>query len=330
MNVSAAATCVSAHRKKKILVVIIHEFFSALINWVHFFLSRSGRKGLGDLFFLCIDDEPNEKLKLMLGVQCDAIITQGVFNSPLVSGAVLAASQGVQSRIWLYRADMAAQLLSKGSDVLFADIDAYWLRCPFPAIDALLAKGFDIVGSRGTFPDDVVARFNSTLCLGFAYFRASAGNVQLLAAAVEAMRVMPYPDDQMYLNRKIYLDGKMAEMSQGEEKAGDRSALSIFLGVFGVGTNALRLALLPMAMATRMCNGNTWETATVAHCYSHDKLKRLKTKVHAARIVGLWKVRRDWENVFHQRSKYLYNGTGLHDPSKLLAVLTASDYSTVE
>ena len=339
---SAPATCARAQRKNsklKIILAVSTEFFPVLINWASYYLALCGSDHLGDLFFLCMDKGPNDELKLMLGMQCDAIISTGVYNSPLVSQGAESAARGVQSKIWFHRAEIAAQLLSGGYDVLLADLDAYWLRCPFPAIDALLAKGFDIVGSRGTFPDDVAERFNSTLCLGFAYFCASAGTVQIFSAAVEAMRAQVRPDDQVSINRLVFLDGRMVALGPNPNPDpnlfldGRPVALGptadAFQGAFRMGARDLRLALLPTDVVTRSCNNKTWSAAHIAHCYSGDNLKRYKVKYQAARTIGMWKVRRDWENVL-RRSHLVNNGTGSYIPSRLMQALTGPDYSFIK
>jgi len=282
-------------RPFKILIALTDGFFPVFVNWVQFYVSLCGWEKLDDILFVCFDWPERNKLRKLLGIHCQVVIKLGTSTVASVTPNQLLANHSrpmsPQLTVWVQRAHTVKQLLSAGTDVFMVDLDAYWLRDPFPLVDSYISSGFDVVGSRGTFPEDVAKMFNATLCLGFAYFRSGPAVVSLWSQVLDKMLLKTHPDDQWSINHEIFVHGNFSI----DETPRSGSLGGSFRSPDGSNT---RVLLLSTAQIERNCDSNTSARATVAHCYSAEPIKSTKAKIAGAKGAKLWRVRKDWQKTF--------------------------------
>lgn len=282
--------------KIKVLLTLTDGFFPVLVNWVQFYIALCGWDALDDLFFVCFDWRERNKLRKLLGINCHVVINLGTSNvSYITPNYTLLENRpnkplNPQQTVWVHRAQIMSLLLSAGFDVLMVDLDAYWLRNPFPLIDSLVSMGYDVVGSRGSFPDFLAIRNNATLCLGFAFFRANTQTAALWSRVLDTISRMKHPDDQLGINEIIFFDKSFTMEAP--------STLKFFRGAFNSSGKHFRLALLPAEKVQRVCDSNTSNIAVVAHCYSQEKIKSTNAKKFSGAGFGLWRVRKNWQKIF--------------------------------
>eukprot|EP00981_Chlorochromonas_danica_P004431 scaffold886_cov174-Ochromonas_danica.AAC.22 len=98
------------------------------------------------------------------------------------------------------------QLLEEGVDVFVSDIDAIWLKSPFPDLNTLLPTS-QIVSSRGSFPKDLSGAWGFTLCMGFIYIQASPMSLTLFRHVLHHMLATHggyKGDDQYSINQVLF------------------------------------------------------------------------------------------------------------------------------
>ena len=90
-------------------------------------------------------------------------------------------------------------LLRKGYDVLFSDVDTVWLQNPFPYFES---DRYDVFGQVDMYNPKL--KFPRVLCAGFVYYKANDKTIQLVQTWIHNMR--RYGDrkpDQVVLNNVI-------------------------------------------------------------------------------------------------------------------------------
>lgn len=115
-------------RPLRIVVTCSDQYFPVLMNWlVHY--HRICPK-ISNIFLICLDTSIQDRL-LKMGLQCSHLFryTTGYHN------------------LWLARVRITQSLMRQGFDVLMADVDAVWLRNPFPAIENHIRHS-DIIGMK--------------------------------------------------------------------------------------------------------------------------------------------------------------------------------------
>ena len=155
--------------------------------------------------------------------------------------------------IWAVRVQQLQQLLQAGYGALFFDADVIWqadlrhtriLGTPLVALgskiggsrntsssfsanrsnkrDGVRSDGwsdprfaFDVVASRGSFPNDVGSMWGATLCMGLVFFAPTPGSLALVSRL--ASRILPGKtfDDQLALNRILLHDAMLTWSSRG-------------------------------------------------------------------------------------------------------------------
>ena len=156
--------------------------------------------------------------------------------SDVIKGDVL-KSEGHSDHmrdLWALRVLELRQLLRAGYGALFFDVDAVWqadLRDArylgtHPAgtgsddekiskngsssvSSSRIAHAYDVVASRGSFPNDVGNVWGATLCMGLVYFAPTPGGKAVVSRL--AARILPGQpfDDQMALNRALLHDAEL-------------------------------------------------------------------------------------------------------------------------
>lgn len=67
--------------------------------------------------------------------------------------------------VWLERMRVVYEVVSSGIPVLLSDVDAIWLRDALSEIMAMSIdqpRGYDMIFSSGTFPNETFALFGAT------------------------------------------------------------------------------------------------------------------------------------------------------------------------
>ena len=299
------------------LLTLTDGFFPVLVNWVQYFIALCGWDALDNLFFVCFDWRERYKLRKLLGINCHIVINLATSNvSYITPNYTLLENRpnkplNPQQTVWVHRAQIMSLLLFAGYDVLMCDLDAYWLRNPFPLIESFVSMGYDVVGSRGSFPERLAKLNNGTLCLGFAYFRANNTYTALLWSHVfDTILRMKHPDDQLAINNFIFGDGQFTMEAP--------STFAFFRGAYNNSSGMhFRLALLPAEKVQRVCDSNTSALAVVAHCYSQDIIKSTNAKKHIGAGLGMWRVSKNWQKIFLTYNMSIAGNNG----SKLLSSL---------
>ena len=231
----------------------------------------------------------------LLGRPCDLVVNSGRYFSVIGPHTKnnqrdsLFMLRGLQSNAYVYRARVGMHLLAEGFDVMMVDIDAYWLRNPFRTIDAYLDQGADLIGTHGSFPDNIFRLFNTTFCIGFSYYRASPSVAKVWGDVATRMVALRRPDDAIILNHEIFVSGQFQVMQTADPFRG-----AFHLNSTSENNKTFTLFLIPATIVHRShCNDSTQFHAVIAHCDAKQALKTTASKISATRGIGLWKVRRD-------------------------------------
>ena len=135
--------------------------------------------------------------------------------------------------LWALRVLELRQLLRAGYGALFFDVDAVWQadlrharylgthsagtsnengnnrRTGSTGSSSGIVHAYDVVASRGSFPNDVGNFWGATLCMGLVYFAPTPGGKAVVSRL--AARILPGQpfDDQMALNRALLHDAAL-------------------------------------------------------------------------------------------------------------------------
>lgn len=106
---------------------------------------------------------------------------------------------GVRKRraIWKLRVKALTCLVDGGNNVLLSDSDALWLGNPVDYMEGEEFENSDVLAQRAIFPFNLGREWGSTICMGFAMFRARgrAGMAYYLQAMLRL--VATTRDDQV-------------------------------------------------------------------------------------------------------------------------------------
>jgi hypothetical protein len=103
-------------RPLRVVVAITDGYLPVFVNWLLHF--RNICPSLSSLYIICLDSKV-EKMLPTIGLAC-ATVHHGT------------KEHSVWTNTMIGRVKMPHHLLQEGYDVLFSDIDAYWIRNPFP------------------------------------------------------------------------------------------------------------------------------------------------------------------------------------------------------
>lgn len=175
----------------KILVFVDNCYFSLFANWYRQYLDICGDRRRHLLEVVCMDSEVAHSLR-HLGLTCSL----KSFVMPNYR-----TYHRKQAAVWIKRLEVIIRFLDEGTDLLLSDTDAIWRSDPFVYIQQHLSTSF-IVASRGNFPIHVFEKHGATICMGFAYFKASALTSILMKKVLHEMR-HDRPDDQYAINNVL-------------------------------------------------------------------------------------------------------------------------------
>ena len=260
-------------RHLRIMTSSTDEYFPVFMNWLVYFHRIC--PNIPSIYFICLDTIIEKKLA-NYGLTC-AFVHH-------------IAAKGVND-VWLVRTRLTHTLLSQGYDVLLTDADALWLRNPFPYIEAHISS--DVISSRGSYPEGVSSALGAALCMGFVYIKASEHTAKLWGAIAADMVKHPNPDDQRDVNNHLKSLGlhytpRPRYIGSTEANTGNFRHHSYNFGV----------TLLPHTLFPRICDmekKGTVQGAVVLHCLSHEK--KGNAKMSTAEALGMWRLRKDWQQV---------------------------------
>ena len=259
------------------LVVAGHAHLELLMNWLVAYRRHSSNYIIG-----CLDTTLLDVLR-QKNIECVLVPNQG---GPLMPGLRLremARRRGPDARprasVWESRMRMVLCLLRASYNVTIADTDAVFLR---DASEWL--TGYDLVASRGNFPEWSAERWGASLCLGLARFNPGAHVAALTKHLVE--RTQSLRDDQRAVNHVLH----EADIAWAPETADGKLLFATSTTTAAGVTRLVKVGLLPHAKFVRDCSHGT-RGAVVVHCVSRD------AKREALERAGAWVLRDDWRAV---------------------------------
>lgn len=175
-------------RNFKILVFVDNCYFSLFTNWYYHYLDVCGLRRKSQLEVVCMDTEVSLSL-YQLGLNCST----SSFVMPNYH-----SYKKKQAMVWIKRLEVILHYLESSIDLLLTDTDAIWRSDPFPFIQPHLSTSH-VIASRGNFPSIVSSKYGATICMGFAYFKASMFSLTLMRAVLQEMKY-DRPDDQYAIN----------------------------------------------------------------------------------------------------------------------------------
>ena len=259
------------------LVVAGHAHVELLMNWLVAYRRHSSNYIIG-----CLDTTLFDVLR-QKGVDCVLVPNQ---SGPLMPGLRLremARRRGPDARprasVWESRMRMVLCLLRASYNVTIADTDAVFLSDASPWL-----SGFDLVASRGNFPEWSAERWGASLCLGLARFNTGAHVSSLTKHLVE--RTQSLRDDQRAVNHVLH----EADIAWAPETSDGKLLFATSTTTAAGFTRLLTVGLLPHLRFVRDCSHGT-RGAVVVHCVSRD------AKREALEKAGAWVLRDDWRDV---------------------------------
>mmetsp|Transcript_9799 Transcript_9799/g.21981 ORF Transcript_9799/g.21981 Transcript_9799/m.21981 type:complete len:480 (-) Transcript_9799:83-1522(-) len=262
-------------RPVRVVVAITDGYLPVFVNWLLHF--RNICPSLSSLYIICLDPKV-EKMLPTIGLAC-ATVHHGT------------KEHSVWTNTMIRRVKMPHHLLQEGYDVLFSDIDAYWIRNPFPTLQQTSSE---IQASRGSFPENIGKKLGATLCMGFVYIRGSEHTARLWAEVIREMTKSNTPDDQRDMNNVfmrlgLHYPGPMPTYA---------SSTTLDTGSFVHHNHTFSVTLLPHSTFPRICDPYGADRdaianhAIIAHCMY---AKVGEAKAVGAEALGLWQLKKDWD-----------------------------------
>ena len=257
------------------LVVSGHAHLELLMNWLVAYRRHSINYIIG-----CLDTTLFDVLR-QKNIECVLVPNQ---SGPLMPGLRLREIQrrnGGRPRasVWESRMRMVLCLLRASYNVTIADTDAVFLSDASSWL-----SGYDLVASRGNFPEWSAERWGASLCLGLARFNPGAHVAALTKHLVE--RTQSLRDDQRAVNHVLH----EADVAWAPETADGKLLFATSTTTAVGSTRLVKVGLLPHAKFVRDCSHGT-RGAVVVHCVSRD------AKREALERAGAWVLRDDWRDV---------------------------------
>ena len=179
--------------------------------------------------------------------------------------------------VWKTRVRVLRCLVKEGYDVILSDSDALWLGDPMEFIDLSSSSSSSVIASRGGYLRKIGSEWGSTMCVGFAMFRATGAALDTFQDAIQRI-VLGIGDDQIALNQAalelgiVWNEG--SDIRYGKRTGFGKGAIT---GLSGDDGESFEVTLLPHNKFTRHCAGTPITNETVVvHCF-HRKAARAKT-----------------------------------------------------
>ena len=247
------------------------RYLEVLMNW----LVALAAHGIGNYLVVALD-EPLYRF----------LAERGVPVAPTAFGGDLRA-------LWIRRIEVFAALCAAGTDFIHSDVDAVWMRDPRAAY--LSDPQTELTISQGTvWPPEVHQRFGFVLCCGLFRLRSTARTQRLLSAL--ASHVLDTGDDQVSLNRLVAARIPTWRIARDDAyyiEGGGKRFLCSRSVIQGVGTDGLRLALLPHHLFQRVPALSTEPPYVVHQLTRKDPAAKLQEFAHH----GCPWLRPDWREI---------------------------------
>lgn len=190
--------------------------------------------------------------------------------------------------IWRLRIKVTACLLAAGFDVIASDADALWIHDPMTEMESAAHNESSIVASRGHFPFPLGRKWGSTMCMGFALFRASGMGMEVWQQVMQRIGD-EIGDDQIALNNAADELGivwdSYSDMRFEASTGVGRGVVPSLTTTTGVN---FTVTLLPHSRYTRKCSTTPISNETVvAHCVAR---KNAGAKTSWMQESNLWYV----------------------------------------
>jgi Nucleotide-diphospho-sugar transferase len=248
--------------KARILAFVSGDYVPVAHNW----LRALSRLGLEERVSLVTLDASSR----------DAFPPERVLHRPLT------VRDDDLAPLWTHRIEVLRGMLATGEAIIHSDVDAVWLRSPFPD---LIACGAPAVFSQGTvWPPDVHRSHGLVLCCGFFYLEARRETLEFIDEV--SSRLLEERDDQAAVNRVVAgrLDAWTIEEPYEIAFGNDRYFASRAPIRGRLEPGGLNVAVLPHHAYPRLLDTVTPETI-VAHPLSG---KTLADKVRVLSKLALW------------------------------------------
>lgn len=340
----------STMRPYKVLITCSQPFLPLLVNWLVFYSQICpSEKDKESLFIVCLDPATQQALN-KIGLKCgyrhrfSPTSTNLPADASGVSGNRSRPQKYDGSGLWIARSRITAFILNEGYDVLLCDLDAMWIRNPWPTITRELSyagpnatgAGADIISSRGGYPEDVTSLLGASLCFGFMYLKSVPVTQKLWTFFRKGMRRISSfvsTDDRRDFNRAL-LHYSLRYRKRPKIVGYDNPDYGIVELPPEVARpiqnrrHVLRIALLGHESFRRICQGQNLlriRQSVILHCKTP---KTGEEKHGTLEELGLWVVKEAWEQALSQyvvkvRRRSGVMGSelqGLIDPVKAMAV----------
>lgn len=220
---SASSPQSSSHSSEfRVVTFLDAAYFPVFKNWLLYYVNVCGLQQLQPqrLEIVCMDT-PSHDLLRTLRLTCSPnsidrrrhtsswstenlrptkpAAREGSFQSSKSSST--ASPSPKKTGLWLQRMRILHHLIIHlGYSVLLVDVDALWLQDPFPSLFPHLLGGttvseFDVVASRGRWPETISQQWGATLCMGLVFFRSNRFTHSLLNATLNTMLHAMHPTE---------------------------------------------------------------------------------------------------------------------------------------
>lgn len=279
-------------RAHRVVIFVDISMIDVFMNWLIFY-SSTCRGNLQHLDIICMDKRAKVMVK-SIGVSCHDD------HSFTLNTKLLEKNHMKLKTIWLRRLHILYKYMLSGSDVIFSDGDAIWLKDPTKYISKLNLLSPKLIASRAWYPQRLFKKWGASLCMGFIYFNAGSFTLDFTNTMIEDLHLQmkvndTKPDDQVAAN---YILDKWNISWPRKMVVGSNSIPDI--GTVNRNNTDYKVVLLPHSQFMRKCHSMTSseillsiDNATIVHC-------RLPTgsgskKESRMKALSLWRLNEKWK-----------------------------------
>lgn len=172
----------------KVLLFVDFPFFTLFLNWLAHFTDVCGQQRHSSLEVVCMDERVVSHIAAR-NLSCSA-------HSFLLSNE---SFHNKHLLVWGRRMDIVIHYLQRNTSILLSDLDALWRKDPYVELKQLHTQGYQLIASRGSWPQQFSAQWGATICMGFMYLRPSPFTIHLMNSTRNLM-LNTTPDDQQAIN----------------------------------------------------------------------------------------------------------------------------------
>lgn len=284
-------------RPHRVVIFVDTSMIDVFMNWLIFY-SSTCRGNLQHLDVICMDKRAKVMVK-SIGISCNDD------HSFTLNTKLLEKNQMKLKTIWLRRLHILYKYMLSGSDVIFSDGDAIWLKDPTPYISKLnlgIAPSPQLIASRAWYPQRLFKKWGASICMGFIYFNAGPFTIDFTNTMIEDLHLQmkvndTKPDDQVAAN---YILEQWNITWPRKMVVGANSIPDV--GIVSRNNSDFKVVLLPHSQFMRKCHSMTSreillaiDNATVVHCRlptgSGSKKESKMKALSLWRLVDNWKYR---------------------------------------